>query len=430
MKSALSSLLLAVALTGYSAAPKTADYVVHEWGTFTSLQGADGAQLSWRPEIGADLPKFVYLDNGPKSVGAGYPLRATFSKKSRAARQRMETPVLYFYSPKQLEVDVEVRFPQGGITEWFPRVSYAGPAMSPKGFNLLDLKPSDSFIRWDKVMIRPDLKPDDLKLKHDGRKSHYYPAREARANPLTITTGFGNKRMTETETLLFYRGIGNFEAPLKVVVSSDETKLELRNTGIKPISRLVLLEVRNGHAKFSAVNGLKDLKKMDWKPGQGLRPLSQVTAELEQEFVKMLVSEGLYETEAKAMVKTWRDSWFEEDGVRVLYPLAREWTDGVLPLNLNPRPKELVRVMIGRAELIPPKTQWALLQAIVKFANSSTRGEALRIARDLRLGRFLSPAIKHAVGAHAAKEFRMAGHNLAASVNVSADQLVGLLPGL
>ncbi|MGB0579615.1 MAG: hypothetical protein ACPGVU_07935 [Limisphaerales bacterium] len=63
MKTAFCSLLLAVALTGYSATPKTADYVVHEWGTFTSLQGADGKQLAWRPEIGADLPKLSISTN-------------------------------------------------------------------------------------------------------------------------------------------------------------------------------------------------------------------------------------------------------------------------------------------------------------------------------------------------------------------------------
>jgi len=43
-----------------------------------------------------------------------------------------------------------------------------------------------------------------------------------------------------------------------------------------------------------------------------------------------LVSEGLYQREAQAMVNTWRDSWFEEDGLRVLYTLPREWTDRTL----------------------------------------------------------------------------------------------------
>src|SRR5687768_4370340 len=64
-----------------------------------------------------------------------------------------------------------------------------------------------------------------------------------------------------------------------------------------------------------------------------------------------LVSEGLYEREATAMVKTWEDSWFGEQGLRVLYVLPRAWTDRTLPLSIEPKPKEIVRVMVGRAEM-------------------------------------------------------------------------------
>ena len=31
-------------------------YIAHEWGTFTSVQGAEGVQLGWNPLIAADLP--------------------------------------------------------------------------------------------------------------------------------------------------------------------------------------------------------------------------------------------------------------------------------------------------------------------------------------------------------------------------------------
>jgi hypothetical protein len=116
MKSFPASLLLAAALSaGFAADRKSADYVVHEWGTFTSLQGADGGQLKWLPQIGADLPDFVYLDNKLNSIGAGYASMSVLSKSSRRARQRMETPVLYFYSDEPRKVDVEVKFPAGII---------------------------------------------------------------------------------------------------------------------------------------------------------------------------------------------------------------------------------------------------------------------------------------------------------------------------
>ncbi|MGB0579614.1 MAG: hypothetical protein ACPGVU_07930 [Limisphaerales bacterium] len=345
-------------------------------------------------------------------------MKSTFAKRFWVAQQRMETPVLYFYSPNPLEVDVEVRFPQGTVTEWFPRVSFAGPARAPKVFNVPGLKHTDSFIRWDNVMIRPDLKHDELKLQHDGKKSHYYPAREAKANPLTITTGKDAKKLTETETLLFYRGIGNFDSPLKVTIRSDESRVRLQNTGLKPISRLVFLEVRDGRARFQTIGGVKKTAEVKWERGKGLRPMEQVSQELATELISILVSEGLYEAEAKAMVNTWRDSWFEENGVRVLYPLAQDWTDGVLPLNLTPRPQELVRVMIGRAELIPPSTQRNLAAAIKQYGDQSTRAEAVKLARAQGLGRFLAPAIQSIVPSNAPKEVRLAAQRLAISTRL------------
>ena len=83
--------------------------VVHEWGTFTSVAAEDGTAVDWVPQQGPrDLPCFV--DRVQYNIKGWLP-----------ARVRMETPVLYFYSTDENAVDVRVRFPQGIITEWYPR---------------------------------------------------------------------------------------------------------------------------------------------------------------------------------------------------------------------------------------------------------------------------------------------------------------------
>src|SRR5262249_22450528 len=70
-------------------------FVVHEWGTFTSIAGKDGVALEWRPLTApADLPKFVHTIQNQNGG-----LRHFNSKVDLAARVRMETPVLYFYAP-------------------------------------------------------------------------------------------------------------------------------------------------------------------------------------------------------------------------------------------------------------------------------------------------------------------------------------------
>ena len=73
----------------------------HEWGTFTSVAGEDGAAMSWQPLSGpSDLPCFVHH------------LDQRNLKAAEFGTVRMETPVLYFYPLKPLTVSVHVDFPK------------------------------------------------------------------------------------------------------------------------------------------------------------------------------------------------------------------------------------------------------------------------------------------------------------------------------
>jgi hypothetical protein len=107
-----------------------------------------------------------------------------------------------------------------------------------------------------------------------------------------------------------------------------------------------------------------------------------------------LVTEGLYEREAQAMVNTWRDSWFEEDGLRVLYTLPREWTDRTLPITLDPKPRELVRVMVCRAEVFTPATEKKLSNALALAQKGDSEARAIVMAECKKLGRFAEPAVR------------------------------------
>src|SRR5690242_15602862 len=89
-----------------------ADYTAHEWGTFTSVPGGDGELLSCRPLQTSELPDFVHNWSKPglNRIPGGQML---FSKSVLVTLQRMETPVIYFYSSNVLNVDVSVAFPKG-----------------------------------------------------------------------------------------------------------------------------------------------------------------------------------------------------------------------------------------------------------------------------------------------------------------------------
>src|SRR5437016_2711631 len=91
--------------------------IVHEWGTFTSIAGKDGVALEWRPLNGVtDLPKFVHT---AEKTDLG--LRHANSKAELTAAIRMETPVIYFYANREMNVSTSVGFPKGKITEWYPQ---------------------------------------------------------------------------------------------------------------------------------------------------------------------------------------------------------------------------------------------------------------------------------------------------------------------
>ncbi|HEX3086685.1 MAG TPA: hypothetical protein VHP99_19265, partial [Pyrinomonadaceae bacterium] len=123
--------------------------VVHEWGTFTSIAGKDGVALEWRPLNGAsDLPKFVHSMQGPDPG-----LRHANGKAELTAAVRMETPVIYFYANREMEISTKVEFPRGKITEWYPQA-----------------RAVDNGVNWGKLKVQPGAAfnlPADYSDNHD-----------------------------------------------------------------------------------------------------------------------------------------------------------------------------------------------------------------------------------------------------------------------
>jgi hypothetical protein len=106
--------VLATAIFLIAADGPTTGLSIHEWGTFTSVAGEDGSSIDWDSlACPDDLPRFVN-EYGYR----GFKFRLT-------GTVRMETPVMYFYSPRELTARVTVQFPQGLITEWYPKAHYS-----------------------------------------------------------------------------------------------------------------------------------------------------------------------------------------------------------------------------------------------------------------------------------------------------------------
>ncbi len=377
-----------------AADPPDSGYVAHEWGTFTSVQGSDGVVLYWNSAVTSRLPGFVYSRNHPfndRTLDKAALMLA--GKTDGLWLERMETPVIYFYSPKERSVDVKVDFPQGQVTEWFPQLAGYGPNLPLPN---IPSTATNSFIEWQGVNLLPNgqstAAPPPAPVA--GQKFEYFAARHTDANLLRSPGGLGGQKKSEAEKFLFYRGVGNFSTPLEVKADATGQSLNLRNTGKAPLRELFLLTVHHGRAAFTRLDALAagDTQTVALPSATGLRSLAETLPALGERMAQSLQSAGLYPAEARAMVETWQESWFGEDGVRVLYLLPRDWTDQILPLTLTPRPRELTRVMVGRAEILPVSLERELVRQFSRFQQPEARPGAVNTVRQMNLGRFLDPA--------------------------------------
>ena len=242
----------------------------------------------------------------------------------------METPVLYFYAPRDVTVNVKVGFRQGAITEWYPHaltnLAWAGRAF-------------DSTISWSDVNVSPS-QAETFPVEPGA--SHYYKARHTDATPLQAGS--------QAEKFLFYRGVGQFAPPIaatvqadgRIVVSTPEKHADRRRDPVREPARR---------------DGLRRAEYLDLAARRSIArrwTMRRVTPE--RDLVRILVAHGLYQKEAQAMVDTWSDSWFEE-GARLLYIAPRAVVDAIVPLTITPAPSDVARVFVGRMELVTPVTR-------------------------------------------------------------------------
>jgi hypothetical protein len=313
-------------------------FTAHEWGTFTSVAGNDGRAVEWTSYQGSgELPGFVeHLSD--RNLKGG--LRGTL---------RLETPVLYFYSPRKVTLSVKVRFSQGLLTEWFPSVSHAQPGPGPLLPTLAALH-TDGAIGWDRVSLEPG---SPATFPVGPQANPYYAARETSAVPLVVKGPQGEQH----ERFLFYRGVSGVHLPLLAQVARGG-EIQLANLGMGQIPAVILFERRGDQMGYHIVEA--PAAKTDIDPPQ---LLNFTVEELRRNFEALLVRQGLFADEARAMVETWRNSWFEE-GTRIFYIVPRQFVDTVLPLSIQPTPARTVRVFVGRLELITPATRTEVAAAL------------------------------------------------------------------
>jgi hypothetical protein len=176
----------------------------------------------------------------------------------------METPVIYFYSQEARKVDVEVKFPRGLITEWYPQAHQIGPSTidtskvkSRSAGPASDDSPyvtAASAASWSALEIMDPIEGirNIAAYPEDSSGSHYYEARHTRANTVRA---HANPGTPEIENFVFYRGVANFAAPLTVLLD-EGNKITISNAGSEALQNVFVLNLRNREGEYVSAGNL------------------------------------------------------------------------------------------------------------------------------------------------------------------------------
>jgi len=372
-------------------------YTLHEWGTFTTVAGADGVLLAGLEREESPLPVFTYshfgLENGNFPRINGVPSKGMIQRPLVGVTVKMETPVIYFHSDKAFDATLKVGFEGGTISQWYPDRSSGeimrmperkdGEAPALKDWTVDFTKGWKGSVEWKFSVLSPEESRRAILFK-PGETLHWARPRVPEANAVRTPKG-------QTEGFLFYRGIGAFDPGLTTTVGSDEVlHLENRTGGAIPFA--FVYEKRGMDIRWKTLNGgiasgasasvakdafttdgeLTDEKMMQMLEGQ-------ITESVYRDVVAGLVASGLYESEARAMVETWWDSYFARDGLRVFWIVPEAKTEAILPLEVTPAPEKKVRVIVGRSEVLRPSVEREMLtQSQSPDANVKAMWENIR----------------------------------------------------
>jgi hypothetical protein len=376
----LCSLLALAAATCFAAQSRTTgDLIVHEWGTFLAVSGTDGVSLEGMYHEEHALPLFVHA-------------RSRDQLRLPSVVLKGETPVIYFYTDRAQKVRVDVHFPRGLWTQWYPQAQVVGPqfAQSPAASELRNGR-----ITWC-AEVTPAAGGKPVPAPPETAKDALWRfAREVDAAYVHTSDGTKDPAPRESERFLFYRGLGRATLPLHLTAKNGGT-LTVDSGERLAVPHVFILRVEHGRGTYTYLPALRPGDRVDRviPTMSGARALPEFTRGLAADLTRRLVASGLYPKEARAMVNTWQSSYFQSEGVRVLFVFPRASTDALIPMTITPPPKELVRVMVGRLELLTPEREQAAERAVRELASpeAAARNRAYEFLRGQ--GRYVEPILR------------------------------------
>jgi hypothetical protein len=374
---AIGVVVAVLAATALVAHANSGALVVHEWGTFLTMSGSDGVALDGMYHEEHALPAFVHA-------------RSTNQLKLPFSNAKSETPVIYFYTDTPRDVRVEVGFPGGFWTQWYPQATLVAPNL-PRFGSLLRVR--NGSISWSVSVWPPDAVPEP-KLPPASPDALWNFARDVDAAYVITADPTRPGGPREWERFIFYRGLGEIRLPIDLSATGG-VRLSCDASLPYGVSHVFVLRVEQGRGAYRYAPSLDCGGGGQLLPPLGdARPLDEFAETIGRDLEARLVQSGLYPKEARAMVNTWRGSYFTTEGIRALFVLPEAWTNENIPLRLTPQPDEIVRVMVGRMELLTPERERRAEAAVRDLAapDADIRARAFGVLREE--GRYVEPIVR------------------------------------
>jgi len=374
--------------------------VVHEWGTFTSLQDEQGSSIGGINTDDEPVPEFVHRISSWLVIP---PTRALGGKGKGMpgchpdVTMRLETPVIYFHPEpgwKPRPVDVHVALSQGWLTEYYPDAIFRAPGLDEKNAKRVVTNAPGARRDWAAFGHLPrtagELSWKGLTL--GGKSEGPTTSENVWLAPRAVDAAAVKNSAGEAEKFLFYRGAAHLDGPISVARKGGTLEIHDQHGQISMIDAPENLRIHAawlvdvnaaGECAFRALGEIKwgvphfrastaaEFAKGDFRPEN----LAALKSGMREEIVR----EGLFPDEADALLNTWTVSYFKSPGLRLFYICPHCDIESVLRLDV-PAANHVTRVMIGRIELVTPE-QRALLAKLATDPEEEQRRDYLALGR-------------------------------------------------
>ncbi|HZY85941.1 MAG TPA: hypothetical protein VFE78_13990 [Gemmataceae bacterium] len=356
------------------AAPVAKGLKVHEWGVFrvhndTALANAD-MRAVW-----AGLPRFVYGQVAARSLPRHW-----------QNVEIVDRPVLFFHTPKAVDVELKVDFPGGTPAVWWPGTER--PALH--GATLVGAagqQPPFRSLEWRLRLKEPPNVARAPALPAAAEGHWVKTLRAVQADDVFARVGERNFGC-ERERFVYYDGLLPRGKWLAVAVKGE--RVELRNQVDHPVFDVTVVDRRTPGkvrvARLARLDGQAATRALKFTEPEAKGWSTAAVREL----AAQLKATGLHADEAGSLAELWKKELFETEGVTAFYRLPQSEYDRLLPLTMSPRPEELVRVGL----VIHPHCEPDLAERVARLARElDSDNFATREAAEKRLDALAGAAV-------------------------------------